>query len=137
HARTVLLPVAHDPDTFSRKRRPTQPKEDLKHPTQDFISLKSELSSREAGNDPIRKAEAIREIVTTISLIPDPIKRAVYIQETSDLLKMQETVLLTELNKILIQDRQKKHDQHREETSIPPEVFDTTEGSREVQVQPE
>lgn len=137
NVRIVMLPEGDDPDSLSRKKGSSELREYLKIHTQDFISFKIALYSREAANDPIRKAEAIREIVTTISLIPDPIKRAVYIQETSDLLKMQETVLLTELNKILIQDRQKKHDQHREETSIPPEVFDTTEGSREVQVQPE
>ncbi len=137
NVRIVMLPEGDDPDSLSRKKGSSELREYLKTHTQDFISFKIALYSREAANDPIRKAEAIREIVTTISLIPDPIKRAVYIQETSDLLKMQETVLLTELNKILIQDRQKKHDQHREETSIPPEVFDTTEGSREVQVQPE
>ncbi len=54
-----------------------------------------------------RRAEAIREIVTSISLIPDAIKRSVYLQETSNLLKMPEGVLLTELNKLVLTEQQK------------------------------
>ena len=122
--RIVLLPDGEDPDSFSRKQGTTELKKYLKDHTQDFISFKIELYSREAGNDPIRKAEAIREIVTSISLIPDPIKRAVYLQETSNLLKIQETILFTELNKILIQDRQKKQEDHRREEAKHPAAPD-------------
>jgi DNA primase len=126
NVRIVLLPDGEDPDSFSRKMGSTQLKEYLKEHTQDFISFKIELYSREAGNDPIRKAEAIREIVTSISLIPDPIKRAVYIQETSALLKIQESVLLTELNKTLIQDRQKKAEERPREVASEP-IVETAE----------
>ena len=124
NVRIVLLPDGEDPDSFSRKQGTTELKKYLKDHTQDFISFKIELYSREAGNDPIRKAEAIREIVTSISLIPDPIKRAVYLQETSNLLKIQETILFTELNKILIQDRQKKEEDHRREEAKQPAAPD-------------
>jgi DNA primase len=115
NVRIVLLPDGEDPDSFSRKMGSTELRKYLKDHTQDFISFKIDLYSREAANDPIKKAEAIREIVTSIGLIPDPIKRAVYLQETSNLLKIQESVLFTELNKILIQDRQKKNEEHRRE----------------------
>ncbi|MDQ2656477.1 MAG: DNA primase [Bacteroidota bacterium] len=120
NVRIVLLPDGEDPDSFSRKMGSTELREYLKEHTQDFISFKIDLYSREAANDPIRKAEAIREIVTSISLIPDPIKRAVYLQETSNLLKIQESVLITELNKILIQERQKRSDEHRREEAVQP-----------------
>jgi DNA primase len=70
------------------------------------------LYAREAGSDPIRKAESIKEIVGSISLIPDPVKRSVYIQETSHQLKIGESVLLAELNKLLIQDRRKRERDH-------------------------
>lgn len=113
NVRIVLLPDGEDPDSFSRKMGSTELREYLKGHTQDFISFKIGLYSREAANDPIRKAEAIREIVTTISVIPDPIKRSVYLQETSNLLKIQESVLFTELNKMLIHDRQKKDEDRR------------------------
>jgi DNA primase len=120
NVRIVLLPDGEDPDSFSKKMGSTELKKHLKDHTQDFISFKIGLYSREAANDPIKKAEAIREIVTSISLIPDPIKRSVYLQETSNLLKIQETVLFTELNKILIGDRQKKEEEHKREDAKQP-----------------
>ncbi len=108
NVRVVLLPDGEDPDSYSRKMGSTDFQNYLKVNTRDFISCKIDLYSAGSGKDPIKKAEAIREIVTSIALIPDPIKRSVYIKETSDLLNMQETVLLTELNKILIQERRKR-----------------------------
>ena len=116
NVRIVLLPDGEDPDSFSRKKGSTELKQYLKDHTQDFISFKIGLYSKEAASDPIKKAEAIREIVTSISLIPDPIKRTVYLQETSNLLKIQETILFTELNKLLLTDRQRRvEEQKRDE----------------------
>ncbi|MDH4058575.1 MAG: DNA primase, partial [Cyclobacteriaceae bacterium] len=124
NVRVVLLPDGEDPDSFSRKMGSTEFQRYLKANTKDFISFKIDLLSSGASKDPIKKAEAIREIVTSITLIPDPIKRSVYIKETSDLLKIQESVLLTELNKILISERRKRdQDKMREETSEPPPDF--------------
>ncbi|HEY0743701.1 MAG TPA: DNA primase, partial [Chryseosolibacter sp.] len=108
NVRIVLLPDGEDPDSYSRKHGSTEFKKFLSEHTQDFISFKISLYSKEASNDPIKKAEAIREIVATIGVIPDPIKRSVYVQETSRLLNIQESVLLSELNKILIGERDKK-----------------------------
>lgn len=108
NVRIVLLPDGEDPDSFSRKRGSVELNEYLRKNTKDFISFKIDLYSAEAGHDPIKKAEAIREIVTSISFIPDPIKRSVYLQETSQLLKISEVVLVTELNKILISERKKR-----------------------------
>lgn len=106
NVRVVLLPDGEDPDSYSKKKGSTALKEYLKEHTQDFISFKIDLYAKDA-RDPARKAEAIRDIITSISLIPDAIKRSVYIQETSQLLNMQESVLLTELNKIVITERRK------------------------------
>jgi len=117
NVRIVLLPDGEDPDSFSKKMGSTELKQYLRGHTQDFISFKIGLYSKEAASDPIKKAEAIREIVTSIGVIPDPIKRSVYLQETSNLLKIQESVLLTELNKILLQDRQKKVEEEKREVS--------------------
>ena len=115
NVRIVLLPDAEDPDSFSRKMGSSEFKKFLVDHTKDFISFKIDLYAKDSSADPIKKAEAIRDIVTSISLIPDPIKRSVYIQETSQLLKIQESVLLSELNKIVISDRRKKvEDQSRD-----------------------
>jgi DNA primase len=127
NVRIVLLPDGEDPDSFSRKSGSTELTKFLKEHTQDFISFKIGLYSKEASHDPIKKAEAIREIITSISVIPDPIKRTVYIQEAGQLLKIPEAVLLTELNKILIQDRDKrtqerKRDQAKEPVDAIPDI---------------
>ena len=115
NVRIVLLPDGEDPDSLSRKMGTTDLKKYLRDHTQDFISFKIGVYSREASKDPVKKAEAIREIVSTIGVIPDAIKRAVYIQETSHLLRIQEEILVTELNKILIGDRQKRADEQKRE----------------------
>ncbi|HRK55174.1 MAG TPA: DNA primase [Cyclobacteriaceae bacterium] len=112
NVRVVLFPDGEDPDSYSRKLGTTDFQNFLKESRKDFISFKADLFAAEAGGDPIRKAESIREIVTSIAIIPDPVKRSVYIQETSNLLKIGEAVLLTELNKILINER-KKSDKNR------------------------
>ncbi|MEZ4972013.1 MAG: DNA primase [Cyclobacteriaceae bacterium] len=123
NVRVVLFPDGDDPDSYSRKVGSTAFQEFLKNNRKDFISFKADLYSAEAGSDPIRKAESIREIVTSIALIPDPVKRSVYIQETSNLLRIGEGVLLTELNKILIQERRKseKEKQREDQNLIPTE----------------
>jgi DNA primase len=117
NVRVVLLPDGEDPDSMSRKMGSTDFKTYLKENTKDFISFKIDLLASDAAQDPIKKADAIREIITTISQIPDPIKRSVYIQETSQLLKISENVIFSELNKILIQDRRKKEPDTRKESA--------------------
>jgi DNA primase len=116
NVRIVLLPDAEDPDSYSKKMGSADFKKYLIGHTKDFISFKIDLYAKDSAHDPIKKAEAIRDIVTSISLSPDPIKRSVYIQETSQLLKIQEAVLLSELNKIVIGDRRKRaEDQARDD----------------------
>ncbi len=119
NVRVLLFPDGEDPDSFSRKVGTTEFQKYLKEHTQDFVSFKASLFAKEAANDPIRKAESIKEIVSSIAVIPDPIKRSVYIQETSHLLKIAESVLLTELNKILIQERRKNEKEKLREQDIP------------------
>lgn len=134
NVRVVLFPDGEDPDSYSRKLGTTDFQKFLKESRKDFISFKADLFAAEAGGDPIRKAESIREIVTSIAIIPDPVKRSVYIQETSNLLKIGEAVLLTELNKILINERKKSDkDRFRKAEDAPQSiepVADITEPSK-------
>lgn len=111
NVRVVLFPDGDDPDSFSRRVGVSEFHEFLKVNARDFVSFKADLFAREAAGDPIRKAESIKEIVSSIAIIPDPVKRSVYIQETSQLLKIAEAVLLTELNKLLIQERRKQQNE--------------------------
>ncbi|HRI80354.1 MAG TPA: DNA primase, partial [Cyclobacteriaceae bacterium] len=134
NVRVVLLPDSEDPDSYSRKVGTSAFQKYLAQKSQDFISFKSGLFALEAGNDPIRKAESIKEIVGSISLIPDPVKRSVYLQETSNQLKIAEAVLITELNKILVQERKKK-EREQFQTSRQSDSEDTellTESVREL-----
>lgn len=127
NVRVLLFPDGEDPDSYSRKVGTTEFQQFLQTHVQDFVSFKAGLFAKDAGTDPIRKAESIKEIVSSISVIPDPVKRSVYIQETSHQLKISEAVLLTELNKILIQDRRKKQQEQlreRPEQLIPVEAVE-------------
>lgn len=127
NVRVLLFPDGEDPDSYSRKVGTSEFQQFLKDRVQDFVSFKSNLYATEAGSDPIRKAESIKEIVATISVIPDPVKRSVYIQETAQQLKISEAVLLTELNKILIYDRRKKQQEklrEQPEQPIPAEAIE-------------
>lgn len=124
NVRVVLFPDGEDPDSYSRKLGTTDFQKFLKENRKDFISFKADLFAAEAGSDPIRKAESIREIVTSIAIIPDPVKRSVYIQETSNLLKIGEAVLLTELNKILINERKKSDKDRFRKAEDAPQPFD-------------
>lgn len=124
NVRVVLFPDGEDPDSYSRKLGTTDFQNFLKKNRKDFISFKADLFAAEAGGDPIRKAESIKEIVTSIAVIPDPVKRSVYIQETSNLLKIGESVLLTELNKILINERKKSEKERFRNAEEPPPPAD-------------
>jgi DNA primase len=125
NVRVILFPDGEDPDSYSRKVGTSEFQKFLKEHTKDFVSFKADLYAKEAAGDPIRKAESIKEIVTSIALIPDPVKRSVYIQETSSVLKISEAVLLTELNKILIQERKKREKDKLKEQDETPIGIDT------------
>jgi DNA primase len=102
NVRIVLLPDGEDPDSYSKKMGSTELTQYLKDHTKDFISFKIELYSADAANDPIKKAELIRDIVTSITAIPDPLKRTVYLQECSKKLEVPLSVLSIEVKKILL-----------------------------------
>jgi DNA primase len=125
NVRVVLFPDGEDPDSYSRKVGTTEFQKFLSDHTQDFVSFKAGLFASQSAGDPIKKAESIKEIVTSIAQIPDPVKRSVYIQETSSLLKIPEEVLLSELNKILIQERRKTQTDNSRDRDVPPIPVET------------
>ncbi len=103
NVKAVVLPEGEDPDSQARSLGGAAFVRYTKDNQQDFIRFKVGLYQAEAKQDPMRKAAVIREIVTSISKMPDPIQRQVYLKETSELLDMDESVLITELNKIHLQ----------------------------------
>ena len=97
--KVVLLPDGEDPDSFSKSQSAESFTRYIKEHETDFIRFKTQLLLEDAGEDPIKRADIISNIVESISLIPDAIVRSVYVQECSRLLQIDEQVLLSELNK--------------------------------------
>jgi DNA primase len=100
NVKLVLLPDGDDPDSMIRKVGTAQMEKFIEENQKDFIFFKAEILMSEAKNDPIKKAGIIKDIVHSISLIPDQIKTALYIQECSRLMEIQEEVLIREFNKL-------------------------------------
>ncbi|WP_439881761.1 DNA primase [Pontibacter sp. MBLB2868] len=105
----VTFPEGEDPDSYIQKVGDTAFKAYLKEHSQDFISFKTSLYAAEAKGNPVKKAEAIKEIVASISKIPDSIKRTVFFRSCSLIFDIDEQVLISEYNKIHLQDRQQQH----------------------------
>jgi len=97
--RTVLFPDGEDPDSFSRKLDEVELQNFIDNNAKDFIRFKTELLVDGVKGDPIRTAELIRDIISSIALIPDPISRNLYIRECSSIMQMDEEVLMMELNR--------------------------------------
>jgi DNA primase len=100
NVKVVLFPDGHDPDSYVRLVGTAGFKKHIEDNKKDFILYKTNLLLKEAGNDPIKKSEVIRDIVESIAKIPDSIKASVFIKECSHILQIDERALLTELNKM-------------------------------------
>lgn len=100
----VLLPDGEDPDSFSRSQDSTQFIDYINRHKTNFILFKTQLLLGEAGNDPIKKAALIGDIVESISKIQDTIKQAIYIKDCARQFDIREEVLIKEVAK-----RQKNH----------------------------
>jgi DNA primase len=103
NVRIVLLPDGEDPDSLSKKLSVEEFTRYLAEKETDFIRFKTEMLLRETGRDPVKRAEAIRDIVRSIAVIPEIITRTVFIKECSTLLEVSEAVLYNEVNKLLRQ----------------------------------
>lgn len=97
NVKVMTFPDGDDPDSFSKKVSPEELKTYLAENSQDFIKFKVSLLLEDAQNDPVKKAGLIREIVTSISKIPDSIQQEVYLQECSRIMDISESVLFSAL----------------------------------------
>ena len=100
NVKVLLLPDGEDPDSFARSHNAFDLSVYLNNHETDFIRFKTQLLLREAEGDPIRRAALITDILQSVALIPDAIKRSVYLQECSRMMEIKEAILLAELNKI-------------------------------------
>ena len=101
NVKVVTFPDGEDPDSFAKKHTEVALREYLEESSQDFINFKVSLLMKEASNDPVKKAGLIRDIVASISKIPDSIQREVYVQECSRIMEISERVLFSELAQLI------------------------------------
>ncbi|MFN3753397.1 DNA primase [Flavobacterium sp.] len=104
NVKVCTFPDGDDPDSFARKNSYEDLVHYLENNAKDFIQFKASLLMNEANNDPIKKADLIRDMVVSISKIPDRIKREIYIQETARIMDISEQVLLNTLAQIVQKD---------------------------------
>lgn len=130
NVKVVQFPDGEDPDSFAKSHTNSELKEFLENASQDFINFKVSLLLKSTDNDPIKKAGVIRDIVTSISKIPDSIQREVYIQECSRIMEISERVLFSELAQLLkkeVSDQKKKiaiaSKKNQDPNQPPPEYF--------------
>ncbi len=100
NVRVCTFPDGDDPDSFARKTPIDELQHYLKENATDFIRFKANLLMKDAGNDPIKKADVIRDIVVSISKVPDYIQREVYVQECASIMDISEDVLFSTLAQI-------------------------------------
>ncbi len=108
NVRIAQLPDGEDPDSYVRKVGAARMQEYLSNDSKDFILFKANLLLKEAEGDPIKKAGVVNSIVESISLIPDPIKRSIYIKECSSLLDVSEEAIANASNKQRSNKRKKR-----------------------------
>lgn len=104
NVRVCEFPEGEDPDSFAKKTPYDELVVYLEENAKDFIQFKASLLMKDAKNDPIKKAELIRDIVASISKIPDRIQREIYIQECSRIMDISEQVLLSTLAQLVKKD---------------------------------
>ncbi|WP_348797807.1 DNA primase [Flavobacterium adhaerens] len=104
NVKVCTFPDGEDPDSFARKNSYDDLIAYLEHNAKDFIQFKASLLMDEAKNDPVKKADLIRDMVGSISKIPDRIQREIYIQECSRIMDISEQVLTSTLAQLVKKD---------------------------------
>ncbi|MBQ0087201.1 MAG: DNA primase [Bacteroidales bacterium] len=96
----VLLPPEDDPDSFAKAHSRVEIEEFIEENEQDFIAFKSDILSRNAGKDPLMRSQMITDILQSISVIPDPILRNVYVDMVSERFDQKSEALLSKISEL-------------------------------------
>jgi DNA primase len=116
--RVLLFPDGDDPDSFARKHPQEYVEKFIENEAMDFIDFKAEILLKDIGDDPIKKAEAIRDIVKSVSFVQNALKREVYLKQVSGKFGLSEQSLFNELNvQKQITQGQTHHVQQQKETA--------------------
>ena len=121
NVKVCTFPEGEDPDSFTKNNAYEDVVLYLEENSKDFIQFKTSLIAKEAANDPIKRAEAVRDIVHSIAKIPDRIKQEIYIQECAKIMQVSEEVLyntLAQINKKGVSDAVKKVKQEQKSFEV-------------------
>ncbi len=121
NVKVVLLPEGEDPDSFARKHDATEVLAYIQQHQTDFIRFKTQLLSAEAGNDPMKRADMIAQIVISIATIPDVVKRQIHTKDCATFLHIQEDVLMHKINEVrknYIEEQKKKRQNEERITNV-------------------
>jgi DNA primase len=120
NVKSVVFPDGDDPDSYVQKVGGQGFTEYIKRTAKDFIRFKSEIMLKDTGEDPVKRAEVISDLVQTITKVPESIKRAVFYKEVATLLGIDEQILITEGNKMFLkqtQDNEKEKQRQQQRTT--------------------
>ena len=99
NVKIILLPDGQDPDDFARKHTLEEVEDYISRNEQDFISFKTDVLLKEAGHDPLKRAELINDISDTIAVIPDAVVRAMYVRSSAERFGIDENLILDRIGK--------------------------------------
>ena len=127
--RVLLFPDGDDPDSFARKHPQEYVENFIDKEAKDFIDFKAEILLKDAGNDPIRKAESIRDIVKSVAFVQNALKREVYLKEVSNKFGLSEQSLFNELQIQTNVTQQQESKPKFEEKKVAPKLEIVQEGT--------
>lgn len=133
NVKVCTFPDGEDPDSFAKKTSHDDLVAYLDENAKDFIQFKASTLMDEAKNDPIKKADLIRDMVTSISKIPDRIQREVYIQECSRIMDISEQVLVSTLAQLSQKDVAENEKKHKQDQGK--KAFDVVKNDEQVEAQ--
>lgn len=139
NVKVVLLPDGEDPDSYARSHSATEFTEFIRQHETDFIRFKTKLLLADAGNDPVKRAALIGDIIRTIAIVPDDITRTIYIRECSAMMEIDEQVVLNQVNKQRLSKNEQKPSvpvTNRSTTEILPPDYSIAEPSGQMQEVP-
>ena len=100
NVKICIFPNGEDPDSYARTHSEDQINDFLQKHTKDFIQFKASLLAENNFSDPIKKAETTKEIIQSISKIPDIVKQEIYIQSCSEIMNISEETLFSSLEQL-------------------------------------
>ena len=119
NVRVVMLPDGEDPDSYLQSVGVTAFREYITEQAQDFILFKTNLLLDEVKDDPIRRTELVKDVVESIALVPDQLKRSVYVQQCARVMELSESVLLEETNRVILTNLRKAEARNRSREQAP------------------